>query len=175
LLVGLLVAALVVRAMINGGFSFTAGLAGLLVVLVWLVFWWRVARTGIFVSRSHVTVRLAISRTVPLRSVGIVSATPRSGARQLTIHTDGGRHVTTSVRGSAAQNDPGKDRPGVLPAAEFDRVLADLRRRATTVRSAPPKEQKEPKRRQARSTTKTPEPPEDPAGELPPGMLHRKP
>ena len=83
-LIGLPVAVLLPRAMINGGISVSGGLIGLLVVVLWLGFWWRAARTGVFVSRSHVCVRgLLTSRTVPLSSVSRADAMAHNGMRHL--------------------------------------------------------------------------------------------
>lgn len=167
-LIGLLVAVLLVRAMINSGISIGGGLVGLLVTVLWLVFWWRAARTGVFVSHSHVSVRgLLTTRTVPLGSATRVDAMAHKGIRQLVIHTTNGRHITTALYGLAAESDDNDDRPDVLPAAEFDRVLANLRMR---VNRAPRTRPKERKRRQPRPSEEKPEAPED----LPPGMIERR-
>ena len=171
-LVGLLIAVLLVRAMINGGISISVGLAGLFVALLWLVFWWRVAWAGAFVSHTHVCVRGPLTgRTVPLRSVTKVTAMPGAGVRRMVIHTMTGRHIRTSLRGAPAGDDGNPGRPGVLSAAEFDRVLAAVRQRADAARRTPPKERK---RRQPRPDEVKPEPPEDPPANLPPGMIDRR-
>jgi hypothetical protein len=168
--VGLVVAVLLVRAMSNDRFSTSGGLLGLLVVVLWLVFWWRVGRTGVFVDSSRVSSRGVFwSRTVPLRSVARVNGMSNRGVRQLVIHTSG-RPIFTPVRGAVTESADTDARPGVLPAAEFDRVLGVLQGRA---KAAPSPKPKAPKQRPARPPASKPEQPDDPP-DYPPGTLFRR-
>ncbi|HEY7597321.1 MAG TPA: hypothetical protein VH969_29515 [Actinophytocola sp.] len=131
-LVGLFVAVLLVRAMVNGTLSFVVGAAGVLLLVAWAVVWWRYRRRGVYVDVERIWVcRVLRTDSVPLGDVSVVDTMPAKpdGVRRLVLHLEDGRHVATPLRGYARGHDDPAGPLGVLPSAGFTSVLTDLQRR----------------------------------------------
>jgi hypothetical protein len=133
--VGVFIGAVLVRAMLIGSLPVLGSGAGLLVLVAWAVLWWRYRQRGVYVSLSEVWVcRVFGIRRFPLASVIDIDTVPSGreadGIRRLVLRAEGGHRVTAHLRGyTRGQDDPTGPRD-VLPAAEFDQLLENLRLRA---------------------------------------------
>lgn len=134
-LVGLFVAAVLVRGMIVGSYPFALGVVGLALLALWALLWWRYRRRGVYVSASRVWLsRVLRTDSVPLATVAVVDAMPSKpdGVRRLVLHLEDGRHLAAPLRGYAKGQDDPAGPLDVLPSDQFARVLTDLQRRVTT-------------------------------------------
>ena len=108
-LVGVFIAFVLTRGMIIGSMTVVVGVAGLLLLGLWALLWWRYRRRGVFVSRSKVWVSHVFrTRSVSLSNVTVVDAMPSKpdGVRRLVLHLENGRHLAAPLRGYAAR--PGR-------------------------------------------------------------------
>jgi hypothetical protein len=130
--VGLFVAAVLVRGVIAGSPPVLVDVAGLLLLALWAVLWWRYRRRGVYVGDSRVWVcRVFRTESVPLGTVTAVDTMPSkpAGVRRLVLHLEDGRHLPAPLRGYARGEDDPYGPPDVLPAKRFALVLNDLQRR----------------------------------------------
>jgi len=133
--VGIFVAAVLVRAMITGSLPALGGGAGLLLLAAWALLWWRYRQRGVYMSMTTVWVcRVFDTKRFPLASVIDIATVPSGkesdGIRRLVLRAEGGQRVEAPLRGYARGHDDSSGPLDVLPAAEFDRLLEDLRLRA---------------------------------------------
>ena len=134
-LVGVFIAFVLVRGMITGSMTVVVGVAGLLLLGLWALLWWRYRRRGVFVSHSKVWVSHVFrTRSVSLSTVTVVDAMPSKpdGVRRLVLHLENGRHLAAPLRGYARGQDDPSGPLDVLPSAQFTRILDDLQRRVAS-------------------------------------------
>ncbi|HEV7649992.1 MAG TPA: hypothetical protein VGP26_17735 [Actinophytocola sp.] len=132
-LVGVFIAAVLVRGMVAGSLTVPVTVAGLLLLALWALLWWRYRQRGVYVSHSRIWLSSVFrTRSVPLNTVTVVDAMPSkpAGVRRLVLHLEDGRHLTAPLRGYARGQDDPSGPLDVLPSAQFTRVLNDLQRRA---------------------------------------------
>jgi hypothetical protein len=131
-LVGIFVAAVLVRSMITGSLAVSGGVAGLLVLALWAALWWRYRQRGVYVSTSRVWLcRVFGTHSVDLGSLTGIDTVPAGpdGVRQLVLDHQDGRRIPAPLRGYAMGHDDPSGPLDVLPALLFDQLLTDLQRR----------------------------------------------
>jgi hypothetical protein len=130
--VGVFAGVVLVRLTATGSLPALGGVAGLLVLAAWALLWWRVRRRGVYVSMTSVWVsRVFRTRRFPLASVlDVDTVREGDGIRRLVLAVEGGERVAAPLRGYARGHEDPSGPLDVLPAAEFDRLLQDLRVRA---------------------------------------------
>jgi hypothetical protein len=133
--VGIFLAVILVRLMATGSLPVLGGVAGLLVLVAWALLWWRYRQRGVYVSMTRVWVcRVFRTRSFPLAAVIDIDTVPSGrageGIRRLVLRVEDTEPVAAPLRGYARGHDDPSGPLDVLPAAEFDRLLKDLRLRA---------------------------------------------
>lgn len=131
-LVGFFITYVLVRGMIIGSLAVQVGVAGLLLLVLWAVLWWRYRRRGVYISDSRLWVsRVFRTESVDLSIVSVVDAMPSkpAGVRQLVLHLEDGRHLAAPLRGYAKGQDDPAGPLDVLASDRFTHVLNDLQRR----------------------------------------------
>jgi hypothetical protein len=132
--IGVFLAAVFVRGMINDSIAVPVCVAGLALLVGWAVLWRRHRQRGVYVGESRVWVkRLLRTESVPLTSVTVVDSMPAkpAGVRRLVFHLEDGRHIRTPLRGYTAKRDDPYRPHDVASSAEFTRALNDLQQRVT--------------------------------------------
>jgi hypothetical protein len=133
--VGVFAAVILVRLMATGSLPVLGGVVGLLVLAAWALLWWRYRQRGVYMSMTSVWV-CGVFRTwrFPLASVIDIDTVPSrrdgDGIRRLVLRVEGGVRIAAPLRGYARGQDDPTGPLDVLPAAEFERLLKDLRVRA---------------------------------------------
>jgi hypothetical protein len=133
--VGIFAGAILVRLMSTGSLPVPGGVAGLLVLAAWALLWWRFRQRGVYVSMTQVWVcRVFRTWRFPLASVIDIDTVPSGregeGIRRLVLGVEGGQRVAAPLRGYARGHDDPTGPLDVLPAADFGKLLEDLRLRA---------------------------------------------
>lgn len=132
--IGIYLATVFIRGMVYASFPVPICVAGLVVLVVWAVVWWRHRRRGVYVSDSRVWVRRVLrTDSVPLTAVTLVDSMPAkpAGVRRLVFHLEDGRHIPAPVRGYAGGRDDPYGPPNVASSADFTLMLDDLQQRVT--------------------------------------------
>jgi uncharacterized iron-regulated membrane protein len=132
--IGIFVATVLVRGMINDSIAVPVCAAGLVLLVLWAVLWWRHRRRGVYVDDSRVWVKRVLrTDSVPLTAVTVVDSMPAkpAGVRRLVFHLEDGRHIATPLRGYSHKRDDPYGPYDVASSVEFTRALNDLQQRVT--------------------------------------------
>jgi hypothetical protein len=132
--IGLYAAWVFVRGMTHDALPIPLGVAGLLLLALWAVLWWRHRRRGVSVSAGRVWLRRVFrTDSVALEEVAAVDAMPSkpARARRLVLHLEDGRHLPAPLRGYAEGHDDPYGPLDVVTSEQFSLVLNDLQQRVT--------------------------------------------